>query len=223
MTRYTLPPLPYSYAALEPHISAEIMELHHDKHHQAYVDGANKAIDALIEARAKDDLKNVATLERQLAFNVSGHILHSVFWRNLSPDGGGQPGGGLALAIERDFGGFGAFEKQLRQVAGTIMGSGWAALIWDPVSRRLGTTQIYDHQSNVTQAGVPLLVLDAWEHAYYLQYRTKKTDYFAALSNLWNWEDVEQRLIRAQKLDLALEHVVSVDVAADAGSPARPA
>ena len=223
MTRYTLPPLPYSYAALEPHISAEIMELHHDKHHQAYVDGANKAIDALIEARAKDDLRNVATLERQLAFNVSGHILHSIFWRNLSPDGGGQPGGGLALAIERDFGGFGAFEKQLRQVAATIMGSGWAALVWDPVSRRLGTTQIYDHQSNVTQAGVPLLVLDAWEHAYYLQYRTKKTDYFAALSNLWNWEDVEQRLIRAQKLDLALENVVSVDVAADAGSPARPA
>ena len=223
MTRYTLPPLPYGYAALEPHISAEIMELHHDKHHQAYVDGANKAIAALFEARAKDDLKNVATLERQLAFNVSGHILHSIFWRNLSPDGGGQPGGGLALAIERDFGSFAAFEKQLRQVAGTIMGSGWAALIWDPVSRRLGTTQIYDHQSNVTQAGIPLLVLDAWEHAYYLQYRTKKTDYFAALSNLWNWQDVEQRLIRAQKLDLALENVVSVDVAADAGSPVRPA
>ena len=103
------------------------------------------------------------------------------------------------------------------------MGSGWAALIWDPVSRRLGTTQIYDHQSNVTQAGVPLLVLDAWEHAYYLQYRTKKTDYFAALSNLWNWEDVEQRLVRAQRLDLGLENVAFVDAAADAGSPAPPA
>ena len=223
MTRYTLPPLPYDYAALEPHISGEIMELHHDKHHQAYVDGANKAIEALVEARAKDDLKNVATLERQLAFNVSGHILHSIFWRNLSPKGGGRPGGGLGLSIERDFGSFGAFEKQLRQVAATIMGSGWAALIWDPVSRRLGTTQIYDHQSNVTQAGVPLLVLDAWEHAYYLQYRTKKTDYFAALSNLWNWEDVEQRLVRAQRLDLGLENVAFVDAAADAGSPAPPA
>jgi len=219
MTRYTLPPLPYGYAALEPHISAEIMELHHDKHHQAYVDGANKTVEALIEARAKDDLRHVAALERQLAFNVSGHVLHSIFWRNLSPEGGGKPEGGLALAIERDFGGFGAFEKQLRQVAATIMGSGWAALTWDPVSRRLGTTQIYDHQSNVTQAGIPLLVIDAWEHAYYLQYRNKKADFFAALSNLWNWEDVEQRLLRAQTLDLAIGDVASVDVAADAGAP----
>jgi Fe-Mn family superoxide dismutase len=222
MTRYTLPALPYDYDALEPHIAAEIMELHHDKHHRAYVDGANQAIERLIEARAKDDLTNVAAIERQLAFNVSGHILHSIYWRNLSPDGGGLPKGGLALAIERDFGGFTMFEKQLRQTAATIMGSGWAALVWDPVSRRLGTTQIYDHQSNVTQAGVPLLVIDAWEHAYYLQYKTKKADYFAALSNLWNWEDVEQRLQRAQELDLALEDVAFVEIAADIASPVSP-
>ena len=219
MTRYTLPALPYDHDALEPYISGEIMELHHDKHHQAYVDGANQAIETLMEARGKDDFTNIATIERQLAFNVSGHILHSIFWRNLSPDGGGLPRGGLALAIERDFGGFTTFEKQLRHTAATIMGSGWGALVWDPVSRRLGTTQIYDHQSNVTQAGVPLLVVDAWEHAYYLQYKTKKADYFAALSNLWNWQDVEQRLLRAQELDLALEDVAYVELAGEIASP----
>jgi Fe-Mn family superoxide dismutase len=219
MTRYTLPPLPYDYDALEPHISAEIMELHHDKHHRAYVEGANEAIEDLIEARSRDDLRNLAAFERRLAFNVSGHILHSIFWRNLSPDGGGPAAGALGLAIERDFGGFTAFEKQLHQTATTIMGSGWAALIWDPVTRRLGTTQIYDHQSNVTQAGVPLLVIDAWEHAYYLQYKTQKNNYFAALSNLWNWDDVEQRLSRAQELDLALEDVAYVEVAGDIASP----
>jgi superoxide dismutase, Fe-Mn family len=190
MTRYTLPPLSYGYDALEPHISAEIMELHHDKHHQAYVDGANQAIEKLIESRSKGDLTYVAATEKQLAFNVSGHILHSIFWRNLSPSGGGLPRGRLALA--------------------------------DPVSRRLGTTQIYDHQSNVTQAGVPLLVLDAWEHAYYLQYKTKKADYLAALTNLWDWEDVDRRLVRAQELDLALEDVAFVEVAPEIASPASP-
>lgn len=223
MTRYTLPPLPYAYDALEPYISAEIMELHHDRHHKAYVEGANAAIEELIHARARDELTNVATLERQLAFNVSGHILHSMFWQNLSPEGGGLPRGALELAIERDFGSFEMFEKQLHRAAGTIMGSGWAALIWDPASRRLGTTQIYDHQSNVTQAGIPLLVLDAWEHAYYLQYRTRKTDYFAALSHLWNWNDAEQRLIRAQDLDLGLDEIATFELRGDiAGDGAPP-
>jgi superoxide dismutase, Fe-Mn family len=212
MTRYTLPDLPYAYDALEPHISAEIMELHHDKHHRAYVDGANKAIDKLIDGRSRRDYSNLATLERQLAFNVSGHILHSIFWRNLTPKGG-APGPGLTAAIERDFGSFVAFQEQLVQTASTIMGSGWAALVWDPASRRLGTTQIYDHQSNVTQAGIPLMVVDAWEHAYYLQYRTKKADYFAALSNLWNWKDVESRFERARSVDLALENVAVFDAA----------
>jgi Fe-Mn family superoxide dismutase len=218
MTRYTLPNLPYPYDALEPHISAEIMRLHHDKHHRAYVDGANLAIDKLTEARSRGDFSNIAALERQLAFNVSGHILHSIFWRNLTPNG--RPAGpGLTVAIERDFGSFGAFQEQLVGAASTIMGSGWAALVWEPASRRLGTTQIHDHQSNVTQGGVPLMVIDAWEHAYYLQYRTKKADYFTALSNLWNWEDVEARFDRARELDLALEHVAAMEVGPALASP----
>ena len=123
MTRYTLPDLPYAYDALKPHISAEIMELHHDKHHRAYVDGANKAIEKLIDGRSRRDYSNLATLEQQLAFNVSGHILHSIFWRNLTPKGG-APGPGLTAAIERDFGSLVAFQEHLVQAASTIIGIG---------------------------------------------------------------------------------------------------
>jgi len=207
-TRYVLPKLPYGYDALEPHVSAEIMQLHHDKHHRAYVNGANKAIDELREARQKDDFARIAQLERALAFNVSGHVLHSIFWQNLSPKGGGQPKGELSQAIGRDFGGFDAFRSQLVQAAMTIMGSGWAALVWDPIGRRLVTAQIHDHQSEITQSGIPLLVLDAWEHAYYLQYKNEKGKFFAAVWNLWNWDDVAARFALARKVDLRLADVV---------------
>ena len=136
MPVYTLPDLPYDYGALEPHYSGKILELHHDKHHAAYVKGANEAVEGLAEARRKNDFAKIAQLERALAFNVSGHVLHSLFWRNLSPDGGDRPEGTFAQAIDRDFGGFDPFKKQLVQAAMTIMGSGWAALCWDPVGRR---------------------------------------------------------------------------------------
>jgi len=204
MTRYVLPDLPYDYAALEPHISARIMELHHDKHHKAYVDGANKGIEQLMEARKKNDFHLIAAIEHALAFNVSGHVLHSIFWQNMSPDGGDRPKGELARLIDRDFGSFDVFKKQLLNAAQTIMGSGWGALVFDPVTRRLGTSQIHDHQGEITQGGVPLLVLDAWEHAYYLQYQTDKASYFEALWNLWDWKDVARRLELAQKLDLGI-------------------
>jgi Fe-Mn family superoxide dismutase len=204
VSKYVLPDLPYDYPALEPHVSGEIMELHHDKHHRAYVEGANRAIEKLMEVRRRGDYESVAPLERAMAFNVSGHVLHSIFWQNMSPDGGGEPAGDLAGAIERDFGDFQSFKKQINQAASTIMGSGWGALVWDPVIRRLGTTQIYDHQSNVTQGGIPLLVMDAWEHAYYLQYRSEKARFFEALWNVWNWDDVANRYARAQLLDLGL-------------------
>jgi Fe-Mn family superoxide dismutase len=204
VTRYILPNLEYDYGALEPHISAEIMQLHHDKHHRAYVDGANRAIDDLQEARKKRDFGRIALLERALAFNVSGHVLHSMFWQNLSANGGGKPTGEFERTLTRDFGSFDLFQQQLIQVAMTIMGSGWAALVWDPVMNRLGTTQIHDHQSEITQAGIPLLVLDAWEHAYYLQYRTDKAKFFRAVWELWNWDDVAERHAAAQLLDLKL-------------------
>ena len=203
MAKYTLPDLPYDYGALEPHISGKIMQLHHDKHHRAYVTGANAALDALADARARDDFSRTAALERSLAFNVSGHVLHSLFWQNLAPRAGGEPTGPLADQITRDFGAFARFRAELISAAATIMGSGWAALTWDPLSKRLLTAQIHDHQNEITQGGVPILVLDAWEHAYYLQYGPEKKTYFDAVWNVWNWADASRRFESVRGIDLA--------------------
>jgi superoxide dismutase, Fe-Mn family len=202
MNRYTLPDLPYDYGALEPHVSGKVMELHHGKHHAGYVKNANTVLEQLDEARQKEDFARLSALERALAFNLSGHILHSIFWKNLKPKGGGTPDGDLSKAIEKDFGGFQRFRKQLTEVASTIMGSGWAALVWEPIGKRLLITQIYDHQSNLAQAGVPLMVLDAWEHAYYLQYENRKTEFFEAVWYLWNWQDISARYTSALQLKL---------------------
>ena len=200
MNRYRLPDLTYDFGALEPYISGKMMELHHGKHHAAYVRNANAVLEDLDEARDRQDFKRLASLERSLAFNLSGHILHSIFWQNLTPKGGGTPAGNLAGAMTNDFGGFDHFRAQMTEAASTIMGSGWAALVWEPVGQRLLVTQIYDHQSNLAQAGVPLMVLDAWEHAYYLQYENRKTEFFKAVWNLWNWKDIAARYDAAVKL-----------------------
>lgn len=202
MDLYTLPDLRYDYSALEPHISGKLMELHHTKHHAAYVKNANSVLEQLDESRAKGDFARLAALERALAFNLSGHILHSIFWKNLAPKGGGAPYGVFAGAIQKDFGGFQLFRNQLNEVASSIMGSGWAALVWEPIGKRLLITQIYDHQSNLAQAGIPLLVIDAWEHAYYLQYQNRKTEFFEIVWHLWNWEDVSARYASALQLNL---------------------
>ena len=207
MPVYTLPDLRYDYGALEPHISGKIMELHHDKHHAGYVKGANDTLEKLDAARDARDPSKMAGLEKALAFNLSGHVLHSIFWQNLSPKAGGRPDGELAEMLDRDFGSFDAFQKQLTEVASTIMGSGWAALIWEPLAGRLLTTQIYDHQSNLAQAGVPILVLDAWEHAFYLQYQNRKTEFFEAVWSVWNWQDVAARFATVRQLDVSLEGV----------------
>jgi superoxide dismutase, Fe-Mn family len=202
--KYVLPDLDYDYGALEPHIIGPIMELHHGKHHAAYVKNANEAAVRLEEATATEDYTPLAGLERSLAFNLSGHILHSIFWKNLEPKGGGKPDGDLGRAIERDFGSFEHFRGRMVAVASGIMGSGWAALTWEPLSERLLITQIYDHQSNLNQAGVPLMVIDAWEHAYYLQYQNQKAAFFKAVWQLWNWKDISARYMSARRLDLAL-------------------
>ena len=149
MSAYTLPDLPYDYAALEPHYSAKIVELHHDKHHAAYVKGANDTLDKLAAARESGDFGTINQLEKNLAFHVSGHILHSLFWTNLTPDGGGKPEGELAAAIDDGFGSFDAFKSQLTQASTTVQGSGWGALAWEPLGGRLVVEQIYDHQGNV--------------------------------------------------------------------------
>jgi superoxide dismutase, Fe-Mn family len=209
MRRYVLPDLDYDYGALEPHISGQIMQLHHNKHHAAYVKKANETLDMLDEARDKADFTRIAGLEKALAFNLSGHVLHSLFWRNLKPKGGGRPAGPLAEAITRDFGSFDKLKAQLNEVAGTIMGSGWGALVYEPLAGRLLACQIYDHQSNLAQAGVPLLVIDAWEHAYYLQYQTEKAKFFEAIWNLWNWDDVRLRFEAARGMNMLLPETVS--------------
>jgi Fe-Mn family superoxide dismutase len=195
---YTLPELPYDYAALEPHVSGQIMELHHDKHHAAYVSGANAALESLAEARASDDLDYVGKLQRDLAFNVSGHVLHSLFWTNLSPNGGGEPTGAVAEQLDRDFGGFERFKKQFTKTANTVQGSGWALAAWEPVAGRIMVQQVHDHQGQHGQGMVPLLAFDAWEHAFYLQYKNVKADFFDALWNVVNWDDVGKRLTDAR-------------------------
>ena len=146
----------------------------------------------------KDDFDAIVGLEKSLAFNVSGHVLHSIFWKNLSPDGGDKPDGDLAAAIDEHFGGFDAFKAHLTQASVTIQGSGWGALAWEPLGQRLIVEQVYDHQGNIGNGAVPLLVFDAWEHAFYLQYKNVKADFFAALWNIVNWPDVAARFDSGQ-------------------------
>ena len=202
MPDYTLPDLPYDYGALEPSYSGQILELHHDKHHAAYVAGANTTLEKLADARAKEDFGAIVGLEKTLAFNVSGHVLHSIFWTNLTPDGGGEPDGELAAAIDEYFGSFAGFKGQMTQASTTIQGSGWGALAWEPLGGRLLVEQVYDHQGNLGHGAVPLLVFDAWEHAYYLQYKNVKADYVKAFWNVVNWADVAERLHAARALSI---------------------
>ncbi len=199
MTVYVLPELDYSYDALEPHISAEIMELHHSKHHQAYVDGANAALAALQKAREAGDQAAINLNEKNLAFHLGGHSNHSVFWKNMSPEGGGEPKGDLAKAIDDSFGSFDAFKKQFTAAAMGLQGSGWAVLAYDTIGGGLVTFQLYDQQGNVPVGTVPLLMLDMWEHAFYLDYKNVKANYVEAWWNVVNWDDVAARYARAKE------------------------
>jgi Fe-Mn family superoxide dismutase len=200
MTRYQLPSLAYDYGALEPHVAGRIMELHHGKHHAAYVEKANATLDAIAEARDRNDFAAIAPLERALSFHLSGHVLHSLFWSNLSPDGGGKPTGDLAAAITDGFGSFDRFRAQMIATAATVTGSGWAALVWEPTGQRLVATQVHDHQSDLIQGSEPIMVIDAWEHAYYLQYENRKKEFFEALWNVWSWDDIAARLEHARSV-----------------------
>ena len=204
MDKYTLPELPYDYSALEPHYAGHLLELHHDKHHAAYVTGANAALEKLAEARAQGNFGAINQLQKNLAFHLSGHVLHSLLWRNLSPHGGGEPTGELADAVKASFGAFDAMKRQLSEAALNIQGSGWGTLAWEPLSKRLMVEQVYDHQGNIGNGTVPLLVLDMWEHAYYLQYRNVKGDWVTAFWKIVNWADVAARFAKVRGLDLGL-------------------
>ena len=198
MAAYSLPELPYDYAALEPHISGKIMQLHHDKHHQAYVTGANTALEQLAAARDADDLGAVNKLEKDLAFNLGGHVNHSIFWNNLSPEGGERPEGELAAAIDEFFGSFEKFQKHFTATALGVQGSGWAVLAWDALGQRPNIVQLFDQQGNLPAGTVPLLMLDVWEHAYYLDYLNVRADYVKAFWNIANWQDVAKRFEAAR-------------------------
>ncbi|GAA2744858.1 superoxide dismutase [Kitasatospora cinereorecta] len=197
MGTYSLPDLPYDYSALERAMSAEILELHHSKHHAAYVKGANDALDQLAEARDKGEYGGLVGLQKTLGFHLSGHVLHSLFWQNLSPDGGDRPDGDLADAITEHFGSFDAFRRQLTTATVGVQGSGWGILSWEPLGRRLIVEQVYDHHGNVGQGTTPLLAFDAWEHAYYLQYRNVRPDYVERLWDVVDWQDVAARFTTA--------------------------
>ena len=201
MAQYELPELPYDYTALEPHLSGEILELHHGKHHQAYVDGANATFEKLGEARTSGDFGTINQLEKNMAFHLSGHVMHSLFWTNMSPDGGGEPDGDLAAAVKEWFGSYDGFRAQLTEAAMNVQGSGWGALSWEPLAGRLIVEQVYDHQGNHGQGTMPLLAIDAWEHAYYLQYKNAKADFFTAIWNVFDWEDVAQKLKAARETE----------------------
>ena len=199
MAEYTLPELPYDYSALEPSISGTIMELHHSKHHATYVAGANTALEKLAEARDTGDFANVNKLEKDLAFNLGGHVNHSIFWTNMSPDGGDKPTGELAAAIDDNFGGFDKFAAQFTAVALGVQGSGWAALVWDSIGQRLIVQQFHDQQSNFAPGTVPVLLLDVWEHAYYIDYKNVRADYVKAFWNIANWANVQDRFTTARE------------------------
>ncbi|MCS7095358.1 MAG: superoxide dismutase [Thaumarchaeota archaeon] len=200
MKKYELPQLPYAYNALEPYVIEEIMRLHHTKHHQAYVNGANAALEK-IEKHSKGEAQiDVRAVLRDLSFNLDGHRLHSIFWPNMAPSGkgGGKPGGSIADRINQEFGSFENFKKLFSDAAKTVEGAGWALLLYDPETDRLVLTQV-EKQNLMHLAELQILLsLDVWEHAYYLQYKNDRATYVDNWWNVVNWDDVEKRFSRAK-------------------------
>jgi Fe-Mn family superoxide dismutase len=190
---YILPPLDYSYDALEPHIDEQTLHLHHDKHHAGYVKGLNKATAALKTAAEKNDFGLVKHWERELAFHGSGHFLHSIYWKNMSPKKS-VPTGRLKKFINRDFGSLDKFTAYFSAATKKVEGSGWGILAWQPVANKLVVLQAEKHQNLSQWLSIPLLVCDVWEHAYYLKYQNKRGDYIRNFFEVVNWDDVGNRL-----------------------------
>src|SRR5680860_11232 len=192
---YSLPELPYNYDALVPFLSEDQLRIHHQKHHAGYVAGVNASFEKLEQARIKDvDLDMKATLKNQ-SFHIGGYLLHSLFWKNLSPanDGGGLPDGEILLAINNEFGSFARFQKEFTQTALSVEGSGWAALVYCKCTKRPLLMQIEKHSVNLYPNFKILLVLDVWEHAYYIDYKNDRVKYVEAFWKIVNWKKVEER------------------------------
>ncbi len=206
--RYSLPQLPYAYNALEPYIAEEIMKLHHQKHHQSYVNGANAALEKLEKFR-KGELQqiDIRAVLRDLSFHLNGHVMHSIFWPNMAPPGkgGGKPGGKTADLINKFFGSFDKFKEEFSQAAKNVEGVGWAILIYEPLEEQLLILQIEKHNLMHAADAQVLLALDVWEHAYYLQYKNDRGSYVDNWWNVVNWDDVEKRLEKALNGHIALK------------------
>ncbi|WGU92794.1 Fe-Mn family superoxide dismutase [Paenibacillus dendritiformis] len=197
---HTLPPLPYPYDALEPYIDETTMRVHHDKHHQSYVDGLNQAERALAEARRTGRFDLVKHWERELAFHGGGHYLHTIFWNTMNPVGGGQPTGDLLDQITHDFGSFKAFKMHFSKAAEKVEGGGWTILVWSPRSRRLEILQAEKHQNLSQWDVIPLLPIDVWEHAYYLKHKDERAKYIEDWWHVVNWPAVDERFQAARTL-----------------------
>lgn len=195
---HALPPLKYDFNALEPHISGTIMEIHHTKHHQGYINNLIAAVKKLAEAEAANDIKAMNALLPAIKFNGGGHLNHTIFWTNMAPNGGGEPSGPIAQAIDDSFGSFQAFKDKFSAASVGVKGSGWGWLGYSPASKKLeiATCQNQD-PLQLTHGLIPLLGLDVWEHAYYLQYKNLRADYVKAFFNVINWENVNQRYQKA--------------------------
>lgn len=193
---YVLPSLNYGYDELQPYISETQLQIHHLKHHQAYVNGANAILERLERSRKENMDLDMKSLLKELSFNVGGHILHSLFWENLAPSwkGGGEPGGLVGDIILKEFGSFERFKKEFSQAAVTVEGSGWAALTLCNQTGRPLIMQIEKHNQNVYPAFKVLMVIDVFEHAYYIDYKNDRSKFVAAVWNIINWEKVEERL-----------------------------
>jgi Fe-Mn family superoxide dismutase len=199
MEWYELPMLPYDYDALEPHIDRKTLETHHTKHHQAYVNGANEALLELARARNADDFTSIRRWERDMSFNVSGHINHCVYWESMSPDGGGVPNGALLGRIKRDFGSYEAFKAHFSAAANSLQGNGWVLLSWDTYGKLLLVIASESHENRAVRGAVPLMALDLWEHAYYLKYHNDRAAYVRAWWNLVDWKAVAKKFRRIEK------------------------
>ncbi len=197
---YSLAPLPYDKNALDGYLSAEILELHHGKHHAAYVAGLNKALADLAQARADGNLAAVKALSRNVAFHGSGHVLHTLYWNSMSPNGGGAPTGDLAAALQASFGSVDAFRAQFAETTKQAEASGWGVLAYEPLGDRLLVLAAEVHQQMAVQGAVPLIVCDVWEHAYYLRYQNRRPEYVDKFFDVINWNFAAERLQKARGL-----------------------
>lgn len=197
---HKLPPLPYPYDALQPYIDEEIMRLHHSEHHKSYVDGLNKAEKEMEKARKNGDFELIKHWEREAAFHGAGHYLHTIFWHVMDPKGGGNPKGALLEQIKLDFGSFANFKEHFSEAAKAVEAVGWAILVWAPRAGRLEILTAEKHQNLSQWDVIPILPLDVWEHAYYLQYKNNRKLYVDNWWNVVNWDHASERFATAKKV-----------------------